>query len=103
MEGVIFIVANLAQLKPFFSQNFLLVLKLVDDLYGNFISWPKNVESKYLFPARSHAVGPLNDLCMLYLVLPSSHLLIDYDLNHWLKAIRVKKLIIKLSIHDIEC
>lgn len=79
-----------------------MVLVLVYYLNSYFICRSKDIKSEYLFPAWTHAIRPLNYLCMLNLIRACAHLLIDHDLNHGLKAIRVKKLIIKLSIHDIE-
>ena len=102
MQRVILIISDLAYLEPFFRKNFLLVLVLVYYLDRNLICRPKDIKSKDLLPAWRHAIRPFNDFGVLDLVLPSAHLLIDNDLDHWLKAIRIEKLVIKLSIHDIK-
>ena len=39
---------------------------------------------------------------MFDLVLPSSHLLIDHNLYHGLKAVGIEKLVIELSIDYVE-
>lgn len=102
VEGVIFIVTYLPDLESFFCQDFFLVLELIYYLNCYFVLWSENVESKYLSPNRDHAVWFLDHFGMLNLVLASSILLIDNYFYHWLEAIGIKKLIIKLSINYVE-
>ena len=79
-----------------------MVLELVYYLNRNFICRSENVESKNFFPAWLHAVWFLDDLGMFDLVLPSTHLLIDHNLYHRLKAVGIEKFVIELSIDYVE-
>ena len=98
MHRIVWIIAYFTNEKSLFSQYFLLASELVDDLDSNLVLRLDNIKREYLLPLRIHIIWLSNNFGMLNLF----HI-IDNDLYHWLELISIKKLIIKLSIYNIQC
>lgn len=103
MQWIVIIVADLAQSETLLGKNVFLSLPIVDDLNGDFVGSFVNVECQRFLPLGVHVTRRLNDLRVLGLLTISARVvLVDEDFDHGLEAIRIKELVVELSIDYVE-
>lgn len=109
MKRIGVVIADFLENEWLFSQYFFFVIPIIDNLNGDLIIWLHDIKRKHFAPFWTHAIWLLDHLSMLYLLdgLPKLHVIqpvtrLSYDLNHGLKLINIKELLIKLAIDDCE-
>ena len=97
MKRILCIIAYLIHNEHFFGEDFFVVLEVVNNHNRNFILRSSYVKREDFFPVWIHVQRPHNLICMFYLFI-----IIDNNLNHWLKTIWIEEIRVKLAINDVK-
>jgi len=97
MKWIFLIVSYFIHNEHFFSEDFLLILKVIYNHDRNFVLRSSYIERENFFPVWIHVQWFPNLICMFNLLV-----IVYNNLNHWLKWIWLEEIIIKFTINDVE-
>ena len=97
VKWIFLIIAHLIHNEYFLSEDFLLVLEVINNHNRNFIFRSSYIEWKNFLPVWVHVQRSHDLICMFYLFI-----IIHYYLNHWFELIWRKEFRVELTINDVK-